>query len=209
MSRLLAVAALVFCLGAWPAPDAPAKGRGGGKGGHAKAGGGSHHAGSFQRQARQYGGRAHSLDVQRLREQRKLAHSQDVSQRLRDISRRNGNEKLMETADRMDQRAQSHYDKRMEKIDPRNEQSRLPTDERSTRFADQASSPADQHLLNEQRKLEHQMEVANHLREVAALNGNANLLQTAERMETMAAERYASQLEKFGLLGGGTTADMP
>lgn len=180
-------------------------------------GGGSSHggswrdAGSFKHQASQFGGRSHSLDLQRLNEQRKLAHSQDVSQRLRDISQRNGNEKLMDTADKMDQRAQSHYDKRMEKIDQMSQKSGVPTEQNafdpgSTNFGDQANSLGDKRLLNEQRKLEHQMEVANHLRDVAARNGNTNLLQTAERMETMAAERYVSQLEKFGLLDGAGAA---
>ena len=50
------------------------------------------------------------------REQRKLDHRKQVADRLRKISEQNGNEHLKQVADDMDQRAQSHYDKQMEKI---------------------------------------------------------------------------------------------
>ena len=50
------------------------------------------------------------------REQRKLDHRKQVADHLRDISERNGNEHLQQVADDMDERAQAHYDKQMEKI---------------------------------------------------------------------------------------------
>ncbi len=50
------------------------------------------------------------------REQRKLDHRREVADHLRDVSDRNGNEHLKQVADDMDLRAQSHYDKQMEKI---------------------------------------------------------------------------------------------
>ncbi len=53
------------------------------------------------------------------REQRKLDHRREVADHLRDVSDRNGNEHLKQVADDMDQRAQAHYDKQMEKINQR------------------------------------------------------------------------------------------
>ena len=50
------------------------------------------------------------------REQRKLEHRQQVADHLREVSDRNGNEHLKQVADDMDARAQSHYDKQIEKI---------------------------------------------------------------------------------------------
>jgi hypothetical protein len=50
------------------------------------------------------------------REQRKLEHRQQVADHLREVSDRNGNEHLKQVADDMDQRAQAHYDKQIEKI---------------------------------------------------------------------------------------------
>ncbi len=53
------------------------------------------------------------------REQGKLDHRKQVADHLREISDRNGNEHLKQVADDMDQRAQTHYDKQMEKINQR------------------------------------------------------------------------------------------
>jgi hypothetical protein len=50
------------------------------------------------------------------REERKLEHRKQVAEHLREVSDRNGNEHLKQVADDMDQRAQAHYDKQMEKI---------------------------------------------------------------------------------------------
>jgi hypothetical protein len=50
------------------------------------------------------------------REQRKLEHRQQVADHLREVSDRNGNEHLKQVADDMDERAQAHYDKQIEKI---------------------------------------------------------------------------------------------
>jgi hypothetical protein len=50
------------------------------------------------------------------REQRKLEHRQQVADRLREVSASNGNEHLKQVADDMDERAQAHYDKQIEKI---------------------------------------------------------------------------------------------
>lgn len=50
---------------------------------------------------------------QRFNEERKLQHRQNVANQLRGIGERNGNQNLLDTADRMDQNAQRHYEKRM------------------------------------------------------------------------------------------------
>ncbi len=60
---------------------------------------------------------------------------------------------------------------------------------------------ADPRLGNEERKLDHRLQTAQHLRENSARNGNANLLNTADRMEQRAYEHYDSRL---GRLGGNT-----
>jgi hypothetical protein len=54
-------------------------------------------------------------------------------------------------------------------------------------------------VVNEERKLNHQLEVAQQVREIAAENGNAELLETASRMESMAADRYVRKLETLGV----------
>jgi hypothetical protein len=64
-------------------------------------------------------GGAHPGDKQRLNEQRKLEHRQNIADHLRSISDKNGNENLKTVADRLDQKAQEHYDKRIAKLDSR------------------------------------------------------------------------------------------
>lgn len=156
-------------------------------------------------------GRENALQVQRNNELRKLEHRQNTAQKLREISERNGNENLLDTADRMDQKALEHFEKRQAKIDEfaqRGENTPLdnnnlldPLDQPLTE--DQISKLTDpqlqqQHrLLNEERKLQHQLDIAQKLRDLSAKNGNPNLINTAERMEQMAAERYAKQIEKI------------
>lgn len=156
-------------------------------------------------------GRDRAVSVQRGNEDRKLLQRQNTAQKLRDISARNGNENLNDVADRMDQRALDHYRQRQAKIDQLAQRGTdTPFDENDLRdpldqpLTDQQIANLDnpalqqQHrLLNEERKLQHQLDVAQKLRDLSARNGNPNLLNTAERMELMAAERYASQLDKI------------
>ncbi|MCH7687188.1 MAG: hypothetical protein IH899_10985, partial [Planctomycetes bacterium] len=54
---------------------------------------------------------------------RTLKHRQKTAQRLRDISAWNGNERLLDTADKMQQNAQDQYEKRLEKINSSQDQS--------------------------------------------------------------------------------------
>lgn len=161
-------------------------------------------------------GRDQAVNVQRANENRKLLQRQQTAQKLRDISTRTGNQNLMNTANRMDQQALQHYQSRQAKIDQLAQNANGPLN------ADQLRDPLDQpltdqqianlnnpalqqqhRLLNEERKLQHQLNVAQQLRDIAAQNGNANLIQTAQQMELMAANRYASQLTK--ILGPATT----
>ena len=55
--------------------------------------------------------------MQRANEERKLKHRIDVADKLDRLSEKNGNEHLKDTAERMRERAQDHYDKRLAKID--------------------------------------------------------------------------------------------
>lgn len=61
-------------------------------------------------------GSDHPWSKHQAREERKLDHRRQVADHLREISDRNGNEHLQQVADDMEQRAQAHYDKQMEKI---------------------------------------------------------------------------------------------
>ena len=111
--------------------DLEAKGRGGGKGhghgaskrphstrkpvrGHKHS---SHRLGKSRRvKPQKVTGKQRALDMQRRNAERILNQRQITAQRLRDISAQNGNERLLDTADKMEQSAQQQYDKRLEKI---------------------------------------------------------------------------------------------
>ena len=183
-------------------------------------------------------GRDHARSVQRLNEERKLSHRQQTAQKLREIAERNGNDNLLQTADRMDQKAIEHYEKRLAKIDgtstggePVNvndlgqdvvgagealQEVSLPDPpldesvlDAATPLSEGLSDNLARRLVQEDRKLQHQLDVAQHLRDVAARNGNDNLLRAAERMETTAADRYQRQLEKLGLFEDAGVLDGP
>jgi hypothetical protein len=148
---ILMLAAFIFCL--MPHDDLWAKGgRGGSKGGAGKSfkggassrgKGGSSKVGAGPADR---GKRKHSFNVgheatnrnlddgerpwskHHAREQRKLDHRRRVADHLREISDRNGNEHLKQVADDMDERAQAHYDKQMEKIRQKYGLEETPTD---------------------------------------------------------------------------------
>jgi hypothetical protein len=61
-------------------------------------------------------GREKALQQQVLKEERTLRQRMDTAQKLRDIGKRNGNDQLLETADRMEQSAMQHFEKRLEKL---------------------------------------------------------------------------------------------
>jgi predicted ArsR family transcriptional regulator len=65
---------------------------------------------------RPFGNATSSGKKQALVEQRKLEHRRQIADHLRQVADRNGNDQLRDVADRMEQKAQQHYDKRMEKI---------------------------------------------------------------------------------------------
>ncbi|MBD3675310.1 MAG: hypothetical protein HUJ26_17485 [Planctomycetaceae bacterium] len=169
-------------------------------------------------------GRDRAVSIQRQNELSKFQHRQQTAQKLRDLSELNGNENLKSVADKMDQRALDHFEKRNAKIDQLAQRgTETPFDQ--NQFADPLDQPLterqiqklndpalqQQHrLLNEERKLQHQMQVAQQIRDIAAQNGNANLLQTAQKMELTAAERYASQFQKIlGAPATPLTAPLP
>lgn len=132
----LILAALVLCC--TPAADLWAKnGRGGGggkgvkgnasfrgKGGSSNFAAGPAHHGkkkpAFTKEGgitnHKLNGSDQSWNKHFAREQRKLDHRKQVANHLREISDRNGNEHLKQVADDMEQRAQAHYDKQIERI---------------------------------------------------------------------------------------------
>lgn len=181
-------------------------------------------------------GRKHASQVQRRNEERKLQHRRETAQHLRDIAKKNGNDRLLDTADRMEQRAQEHYKSRLERIDqfdrsPRTVDDVLDETENSffNDFEDAVPNPVfdalnsalqpdrlhgdaasrlkrafgrnnalERRLLNEDRQLQRSLGTAQHLRDLAAENGNNRLLQAADQMEQMAVELYEGRLEKLG-----------
>ena len=129
---LAVVIVCVVCL-----VDLEAKGRGGGKGhGHGtskrshsnrKPVRGHNHPGrrfgDFGRvKPQKVTGKKHALEMQRRNAQRILKHRQETAQRLRDISAQKGNERLLDTADKMEQNAQDQYEKRPNKINSSQDQ---------------------------------------------------------------------------------------
>ena len=175
-------------------------------------------------------GRERAVFVQAENEDQKLIQRQATAEKMREISDRTGNENLRATADKMDQQALDYYQKRNEKIDQladRHEPTPAgtnvkndvdpvadtapvpPPPEEPLQNLNESESSQQRRLLNEERKLEHQLSVAQKLRDLAAKNGNENLIRTAERMELMAAEQYASQLEKLSLEEAPAPAESP
>jgi hypothetical protein len=155
--------------------------------------------------------REHALAVQRGNEERKLLQRQQTALRLREISERTGNAHLGNVADRMDRDALQHYRQRQQTLD---EFARRPVsalgahndlaDPLARPLTDQEIAKLDNpqlrqqyRLLNEERKLQQQLETAQKLRELSSRNGNPNLISTAERMEQLAADRYVKQLEQI------------
>jgi hypothetical protein len=166
--------------------------------------------------------------MQRLIEDRKLAHRRSIAEHLREVGARNGNENLMEVADRMERKAEEHYEKRLAKIDgaepPTEPVADFPispdqgaalgnadvTDSSPADTDGRTRSPAEtgkltgrenalqRQLRNEERKLEHRLDTAQHLRELAELNGDEELLAAAERLEETALSHYEARLTKIG-----------
>ena len=205
--------------------------RGGGRGGHAGA---IRDVPAFDRargngrairdMGRAIRGEGHPHAKQLLVEERKLAHRKEIAEHLRQTGERNGNEQLSEVADRMEERAQEHYEKRLSKIhdeqlpdDAFNDDGPLDglddvTDENAAHDAleDLPGDAADvldrlhgrenaltRQLLNEERKLEHQLQQAERLRQLADANGNGNLLDTADRMADRALTHYEQRVAKI------------
>lgn len=167
-------------------------------------------------------GRDNAVAVQRGNEERKLQQRQSTAQKLREISARNGNENLLDTADRMDQKALDHYEQRNARIDEL--ANRAPgsafnetdlADELDREFTEAELSKLEPRIANErralnaERQLQQQLDVAQKLRDLAVKNGNDNLIRTAENMETMAANRYAEQLQKLAPLEPEIPATAP
>lgn len=56
------------------------------------------------------------VEKQSIVEKRKLEHRQQVAEHLRQIAERNGNQNLLDTAERHDEKASQHYEQRMSRI---------------------------------------------------------------------------------------------
>jgi hypothetical protein len=67
--------------------------------------------------------------------------------------------------------------------------------DQATQF--RGGQPQEMQLRNEQRKLEHRRQIADHLREISERNGNQQLQDVADRFEAQAQEHYDKRLEKL------------
>lgn len=141
---------------------------------------------------------------QQANELRKLDHRLQTSDRLRENAERNGNNNLFDTANRQEAKAYQHYDDRMR---------RTADGQRATTFSEPQSATAEKRATlfegvseprggdvlrrrrgDEAQKLQQQLDVAQQLRDIAARNGNTNLLDTADRIEQMALSRFEQQI---------------
>jgi hypothetical protein len=68
-------------------------------------------------QQREMSGTESAFDRQRLNEQRQFDHRMERSEQLRQIAARNGNDRLLDTADRMQDQAQGQLDRRTQRIE--------------------------------------------------------------------------------------------
>jgi hypothetical protein len=163
----------------------------------------------------QFGG-GHALDRQRWNEERKLEHRRNVADHLRGVSERNGNENLNDVADRMDQQAQDHYDRRREMLDRRDgfpdyADEVLPgADEALDQHAHPEQQATDaarnltgvanaryRQLQNEERKLNQRMATVERLNQLYEQTSDPRYWDAAQRLESLALEHYEKRLEKI------------
>jgi hypothetical protein len=171
----------------------------------------------------------HPWSMQRANEERKLNHRLGVADKLDRLADANGNENLRSTAERMRQKAQEHYDKRLAKIDsklppideggelpdelPETDPAlpELPVDAAGSELANPSPAPPvagqkltgrenalSRQLFNAERKLTRQTEVAERLRAIAEEQGDAALLETADRLEQQALEHFEKRMDAIG-----------
>ncbi len=142
---------------------------------------------------------------------------QATANKLREIADRNGNQNLRDAARRREQRGRDQRgqrdldddvardldDRRADENERQAEraaeqaEARQEAAEREAERQREGEGPDNGGLANAERQLQQQLEVAQKLRELAAKNGNENLIRTAERMESMAANRYEQQLRRL------------
>ncbi len=160
-----------------------------------------------------------SWETQRLNEERKLQHRLGQADHLRQISERNGNPRSGETADRKEQRAFEHHDKRLQRIDQHEpvgptrsgfaEQDpssiRQPDQLRTSstvqppsRSSSEFSDGFQRRLFSEQRELRQRLDIADRLRQLGEDTGDQQLLETASRIEDAAFERFDRRTQRLG-----------
>ena len=168
-----------------------------------------------------------ALDHHRSRELNKLNHRRRISDQLRSLSGKNGNENLNRVADEMDRRAQDHYDRQMVKFDPSyisddtmgdqtsqftdridfnrlentaNLDAPIKSDEagiRATPKLTGTENALSRQVRNEERKLSKRLESVNRMRQLAAQSGDHALLQTADRLEEWAMNDFDQRMMKI------------
>ncbi|HEY3392169.1 MAG TPA: hypothetical protein VGK58_05655 [Lacipirellulaceae bacterium] len=138
------------------------------------------------------------------REQRKLEHRQRVADHLREVSDRNGNEHLKQVADDMDERAQAHYDKQIEKINRK-----YGDDDDAAHDADEGEHDADHSHDDAHESLDDSHEFHNETNEnvdelTRKLTGTENAAARQLRNETRKLTRRMEAVERMRALGEET-----
>ena len=158
------------------------------------------------------------------REQRKLDHRRQVANHLRELSDRNGNQQLKQVADAMEQRAQAHYAKQMDKLNQKygldgtdlGAQDALNTPASPAPFGDNdladglnrslddtarkltgRENALFRQLRNEERKLAKRTEAVQRMRQLAEQIGDSDMLDEADRLEEWAMNHFDQRMTRI------------
>jgi hypothetical protein len=155
------------------------------------------------------------------RELQKYDHRKQVADHLREISDRNGNEQLKQVADDMDLRAQTHYDKQMDKINQKYGLDDTFADNRLGAEGNALDDPGEvlsgndkaldevarkltgrenalyRQMQNEQRKLAKRMEAVDRMRQMAQQSGDDGMLQEADRLDEWATNHFDQRMAQI------------
>ncbi len=143
--------------------------------------------------------------MQGTSEERKLKHRFEIADRLDQLAKKNGNEHLKETAERIRQKAREQYGNKLIQIDSQmlledaqepviaesfdrrqfvNELSKATADDEST------ENPAYQQLLTEERWLSERLELAERLRDLSERKREPGLSKAADYLEQNGLSRF-------------------
>jgi hypothetical protein len=140
-------------------------------------------------------------DAQRVSEARKLQHQLDQAERLRRISEQNGNPRLAEVAERMEERALAHYERRLAHIDQLQDAGQdvfsTPIAEPPGRRLSEFSDDYQRRLFNEEQTLRQRLAAADRMRQLGEYYRDPQLIDEAARIEEAALTNFDQQMQQF------------